>query len=170
MTTLSLIVAVADNNVIGMNNKMPWHIPADFKHFKEITTGKPCIMGRKTYESILDQLGKPLPNRTSIVVSRSGYEHEGAMSAPSLSEAIELAKAFTTPDHDNEIMVIGGSQIYALTLPIANRIYLTRVHQEPEGDAFFPEFGPHWIEKDIDRHDGFSFVTLERNPSLRETS
>lgn len=159
---LSLIVAVADNNVIGKDNKMPWHISEDFKHFKEITTGKPCIMGRKTYESILDQLGKPLPNRTSIVVSRSGYEHEGAVSTGSLEEAVDLAKAYISEANDNEIMVIGGAQIYKLALPIANRIYLTRVHQEPEGDAFFPEFGAHWIEKDIDRHDGFSFVTLEK--------
>lgn len=159
---LSLIVAVADNNVIGKDNKMPWHISEDFKHFKEITAGKPCIMGRKTYESILDQLGKPLPNRTSIVVSRSGYEHEGAVSTSSLEEAVELAKAYISEANDNEIMVIGGAQIYKLALPIANRIYLTRVHQEPEGDAFFPEFGAHWIEKDIDRHDGFSFVTLEK--------
>jgi dihydrofolate reductase len=155
---LSLIVAVADNNVIGIENKMPWHIPEDFKHFKEITMGKPCIMGRKTYESILEQLGKPLPGRKSIVVSRSGFEHEGAISATSFEEAIEKAKAET---HD-EVMVIGGSQIYALALPKADRIYLTRVHQEPEGDAFFPEFGPDWIEKDFDARDGFSFVTLER--------
>ncbi len=159
---LSLIVAVADNNVIGKDNKMPWHISEDFKHFKEITTGKPCIMGRKTYESILEQLGKPLPNRTSIVVSRSGYKHEGAVTATSLDEALELAKAYISEANDNEIMVIGGAQIYKLALPIADRIYLTRVHQEPEGDAFFPEFGAHWLEKDIDRHDGFSFVTLER--------
>lgn len=160
MTKLSLIVAVADNNVIGLNNKMPWHIPADFKHFKKITLGKPCIMGRKTYESILEQLGKPLPKRTSIVVSRSDYSHEGAISATSFEDAVEKAKSET----DDEIMVIGGSQIYALALPLADRIYLTRVHQEPEGDAFFPEFGVDWNETTIDHHDGFSFMTLERNP------
>ena len=159
---LSLIVAVADNNVIGIDNKMPWHIPDDFKHFKAKTIGKPCIMGRKTYESILDALGKPLPKRTSIVISRSNYKHEGCITASSLDEAIELAKAYASPDYDNEIIVMGGAQIYKLALPVANRIYLTRVHQEPEGDAFFPEFGPHWIEKDIDRQDGFSFVTLEK--------
>lgn len=160
MTILSLIVAVADNNVIGMNNKMPWHIPADFKHFKEITLGKPCIMGRKTYESILDQLGKPLPGRTSVVVSRSGYEHAGAVSASSIEEAINKAST----ENAGEIMVIGGGQIYkeALAKNLADRIYLTRVHQEPEGDAFFPEFGAHWIEKDFEAHDGFSFVTLEK--------
>jgi len=158
MTKISLIVATAENNVIGMDNKMPWHIPADFKHFKAITLGKPCIMGRKTYESILDQLGKPLPGRESIVISRGGYTHEGCTSASSVEEAIEKAKAIT----DDEIMVIGGAQIYALTLPVADRIYLTRVHQSPEGDAFFPEFGADWAETEFESHDGFSFVTLER--------
>jgi len=158
MTLLSLIVAVADNNVIGKNNQMPWHISEDFKHFKEITLGKPCIMGRKTFESILNQLGKPLPGRTSIVVSRSGFDHEGAITASSLEEAITIAKKET----EEEIMVIGGSQIYSLALPMADRIYLTRVHQEPEGDAFFPEFGPDWTESDFEAREGFSFVTLER--------
>ena len=160
MTKLSLIVAVADNNVIGKDNKMPWHIPEDFKHFKEITFGKPCIMGRKTYESILDQLGKPLPGRTSIVVSRSDYTHEGCVSAASFEEALDKAKA----ENAEEIMVIGGSQIYALALPHANRIYLTRVHQSPDGDAFFPEFGADWQEKDLENHGDFSFLTLERHP------
>lgn len=165
-TKLSLIVAVADNNVIGMDNKMPWHIPADFKHFKEITMGKPCIMGRKTYESILDQLGKPLPGRTSIVVSRSSYTHAGCLSAASLEEAIEKAKAESATA--DEIMIIGGAQIYELALKnkLANRIYLTRVHQSPEGDAFFPEFGADWVEADFAPHDGYSFITLEKAPSL----
>jgi len=160
MTTISLIVAVADNNVIGMKNKMPWHIPEDFKHFKEITLGKPCIMGRKTYESILDQLGKPLPGRTSIVVSRSGYGHEGAVSASSLEEAINKADA----ENSDEVMIIGGAQIYkeALNKNLADRVYLTRVHLEPEGVAFFPEFGAYWQEKNFEAHEGYSFVTLEK--------
>ena len=85
---LSLIVAAAENNVIGKDNQMPWHISEDFKHFKEATMGKPCIMGRKTYESILAQLGKALPGRTSIVVSRSGFKHEGALTCASLEEAV----------------------------------------------------------------------------------
>jgi len=117
-------------------------------------------MGRKTYESILDQLGKPLPGRTSVVVSRSGYAHEGAVSATSLEEALTKA----SKEECDEVMIIGGAQIYkeALNKNLANRIYLTRVHQEPEGDAFFPEFGADWIEKDFEAHDGFSFVTLEK--------
>jgi dihydrofolate reductase len=160
MTTLSLIVAAADNNVIGFENKMPWHISEDFKHFKSITLGKPCIMGRKTYESILEQLGKPLPKRTSIVISRSGFEHEGALSALSLEGAIEKAGKHT----NDEIMIIGGAQIYKLALEnnLVDRIYMTRVHQAPEGDAFFPELGDEWVETDIKPHDGFSFITLEK--------
>ena len=158
MTKLSLIVAAADNNVIGKDNKMPWHIPEDFKYFKAVTMGKPCIMGRKTYESILAQLGKPLPGRTSIVISRNGYAHEGATVVGSLEEAIEKGKAET----DDEIMVIGGAQIYALTLPMADRVYLTRVHQRPEGDAFFPELDEYWQQVEGTDHDGFSFLKFER--------
>ncbi|HPF77863.1 MAG TPA: dihydrofolate reductase [Alphaproteobacteria bacterium] len=158
MTILSLIVAAADNNVIGIDNKMPWHIPEDFKYFKSVTMGKPCIMGRKTYESILAQLGKPLPGRTSIVISRNGYSHEGAITAATLDEAIDKASAET----NDEIMVIGGAQIYALALYKADRIYLTRVHQHPEGDAFFPELGEEWKQIEGTDHDGFSFLIFER--------
>lgn len=160
MTVISLIVAAADNNVIGKDNKMPWHIPEDFKHFKEITMGKPCIMGRKTYESILDQLGKPLPGRPSFVISRSDYQHDGCTSFTSLNDAIAEA----TNHHDEEIMVIGGAQIYKQSLDeeVVDRVYLTQVHQSPEGDAFFPELGTEWTEKSREDHDGFSFLTLER--------
>ncbi len=163
MTTRSLIVAVADNNVIGKNNKMPWHISEDFKHFKKITLNKPCIMGRKTYESILEQLGKPLPKRDSIVISRSGFEHKGAISVPSLESAIENAKDIT----DDEIMVIGGAQIYKLALKsnLVDRIYMTRVHQSPEGDAFFPELDTNkWLETEREDHEGYSFITLDKKP------
>ncbi|HPD83730.1 MAG: dihydrofolate reductase [Alphaproteobacteria bacterium] len=160
MTKVSLIVAAADNNVIGKDNKMPWHIPEDFKHFKEITMGKPCIMGRKTYESILEQLGKPLPGRTSIVISRSNFNHDGSISATSLEEAIDKAKTET----DGEIMIIGGAQIYALALErnLADRIYLTRVHQSPEGDAFFPPLNEEWQEIEKEEKNGFSFLILEK--------
>ena len=157
-TKISVIVAAADNNVIGKDNKMPWHIPEDFKHFKSITMGKPCIMGRKTYESILNQLGKPLPGRTSIVISRSGYDHDGATVVESLDAAMETAKAET----DDEVMVIGGAQIYELLLPKADRVYLTRVHQSPEGDAFFPELDETWQQVEGEDHDGFSFLKFER--------
>lgn len=157
---ISLIVASAENNVIGLDNKMPWHIPADFKHFKEITMGKPCIMGRKTYESILAQLGKPLPGRASIVISRAGYNHEGCTTVSCLEDAILEAQKHT----DNEVMIIGGAQIYNLALEhkLANRIYLTRVHQSPKGDAFFPVLGAEWVEVEKEDHEGFSFITLEK--------
>lgn len=160
MTIVSIIVAAAENNCIGINNKMPWHISEDFKHFKEITIGKPCIMGRKTYESILEQLGKPLPGRKSIVVSRSGYNHEGSISASSLEKAIEKAKE----DGSSEIMIIGGAQIYnqAIENNLVNRIYLTRVHKSYDGDAFFPDIGEDWIETSKTDNEGFSFITLER--------
>ncbi len=160
MTIVSLIVAAAENNVIGKDNKMPWHIPEDFKHFKEITIGKPCIMGRKTYESILDQLGKPLPGRLSFVISRRNYQHDGCTSFISLNDAITEAKNH----YDGEIMIIGGAQIYKQSLDddLIDRIYLTQVHQSPEGDAFFPKLGSKWIKKSCKNHDGYSFLILER--------
>ncbi|MEM9469943.1 MAG: dihydrofolate reductase [Pseudomonadota bacterium] len=162
MAIVSLIVATADNNCIGVSNKIPWHIPEDFKHFKKITMGKPCIMGRKTYESILDQLGKPLPGRTSVVISRSDYVHDGAVSTNSIADAIEKAKL----ENPEEIIVAGGAQIYkqALEENLIDRVYLTRVHQSPDGDAFFPELNPHdWKETEKDERDGFTFLTFERN-------
>lgn len=156
---VSLIVAAADNNVIGMDNKMPWHIPEDFKYFKKITTEKPCIMGRKTYESIIDHLGKPLPNRTSYVITRNpDYDAKHVFD--------DLSKAIQQAGHEaNEIMIIGGAQIYkqALDDNLVNRVYLTRVHQSPEGDAFFPELDDNkWTEVSRDDRDGFSFLVFER--------
>ncbi|MEM7618359.1 MAG: dihydrofolate reductase [Pseudomonadota bacterium] len=156
---ISMIVAAAENNVIGKDNKMPWHIPEDFKYFKANTLGKPCIMGRKTFESIYDMLGKALPDRPSIVISRSGFEHDEATSATSIPEAIEKAKELAT----DEVMIIGGATIYEQALEQADRIYLTRVHQSPEGDAFFPELDENdWKEISRDDHNGFSFLVFER--------
>ena len=136
MTTHSLIVAVSQNNVIGRDNDLIWHIPEDLKRFKTLTHGKPCIMGRKTFESILSVLGKPLPGRTSIIVSRSGYSYEGCPVATSLEDALELAKDYA----DEEIIIAGGAQIYreALEKNLVDQIYLTRVLQDYEGDAFLP--------------------------------
>lgn len=159
MTKISMIVAAAENNVIGKDNKMPWHIPEDFKYFKANTLGKPCIMGRKTFESIYDMLGKALPDRPSIVISRSGFEHDEATSATSIPEAIEKAKEFGS----DEVMIIGGATIYEQALEQADRIYLTRVNQSPEGDAFFPDLDENiWEEISRDDHDGFSFLVFER--------
>lgn len=155
---VSLVVAAADNNVIGRDNAMPWHIPEDFKHFKTVTMGKPCIMGRKTYESILAQLGKPLPGRVNIVVSRKNYQHGGALTCKDLEEAIEQAGKIDT----NEICIIGGAQIYAQAINLADRIYLTRVHHSPEGDALFPVLGHEWKEESRDDREGFSFLIYAR--------
>lgn len=147
---VSLVVAVSSNNAIGKNNQLLWHLPADLKHFKQITTGHTVFMGRKTYESI----GKPLPNRRNIVISKSIKEIPGCGVVPSLEEALLL------PGKNEEVMVIGGAAIYALTLPRADRIYLTRVHQKFEADTFFPEIDPKkWQE--TQRED---FLADEKNP------
>ncbi len=161
MTTVSLIVAAADNNVIGKNNELIWHIPEDLKRFKALTLGKPCLMGRKTFESILAQLGKPLPGRTNIVISRTPRTYEGAIACASLQLAIKAARE----DGAQDIMIIGGAQIYkeALEADLVDRIYLTRVHQSPEGDAFFPPLpADQWRETARIAGDSHSFIDLEK--------
>jgi dihydrofolate reductase len=157
---ISLVVAAADNNVIGKDNAMPWHIPEDFKHFKAVTMGKPCIMGRKTFESILASLGKPLPGRLNIIVSGRNYQHEGALTCKDLQEAVDQAAKTDT----DEICIVGGGQIYtqAIDSGLADRVYLTRVHQSPDGDAFFPALGPEWKETARDDRDGYSFLIFNR--------
>ena len=127
---LSLIVAVAQNGVIGDRNALLWHISEDLKHFKALTTGHPVVMGRKTYES----LGRPLPNRTNVVISRQELEIPGCRVVHSLDEALALFPG------DEEVFIIGGAQIYAEALPRADRFYLTRVFHDYEGDTRFPEW------------------------------
>lgn len=130
---ISLVVAMSENRVIGVDNHLPWHIPEDLKRFKKITSGHPIIMGRKTYESI----GRPLPNRTNIIISRNkDFRAEGTITCHSLEEAIKWASQASGND---EIFIIGGGEIFKQALPIADRIYLTTVHWPYEGDAFFPE-------------------------------
>ena len=159
----SLIVAMAEDNVIGLNNDMPWYIPEDLQHFKAMTLGKPCIMGRKTFESIVARLGKPLPERANIVVSRSGFTHDGADSASGLEDAIEKAKTIAKKDGADEIMIIGGAQIYELALPLADRLYITKIHEKYDGDAFFPEYREEdWETSLWDDQGHFSFVILEK--------
>jgi dihydrofolate reductase len=134
--TISLIVAASSNNAIGRNNELLWHLPIDLKFFKNTTWALPVIMGRKTFESVGS---KPLTGRTNIIVSRKEglkSNYENVWFATSLDEAIEQAKKLEI----KEIMIAGGAQIYEQALPIANRIYLTRVHVHLEADAFFPEF------------------------------
>ncbi len=127
---ISLIAAMDKNRLIGRENGMPWHLPADFNHFKDITLGKPVIMGRKTFES----LGKPLPGRKNIVVSRTGYESAGAVVVSSIDQAIAEA------NNAAEVMVIGGAALYQQMITAAHRMYLTHVDGEFEGDTWFPAF------------------------------
>ena len=132
---IALIVAVAENGVIGRGGGMPWHIPSDLKTFRRLTLGKPVIMGRKTFAS----LGKPLPGRDNIVVTRDrGFSADGVEVAADLAAALALAQASATRLQTDEAMVIGGAEIYRLALPKAARIYLTRVHAQPTGDTYFP--------------------------------
>ena len=141
MVRLSFIVAVAANQVIGRDNKLPWHIPEDLKWFKENTMGKPMIMGRKTFES----LGRVLPGRPHIVVSRDkSFAAEGVCVACSIDEAVEMANKLAGTLGVDEIMVIGGENVYRQMLPLVSRIYRTYVDMEPEGDAFFPELDEEW--------------------------
>jgi dihydrofolate reductase len=139
---LSLIVAMAKNHVIGIKNDLPWHIPADLKRFKELTKGKPCIMGRNTFESIVARIKKPLPDRPNIVISKSGFSAEGIEVLTGLDEAVDHAK---TKYPETEIMIIGGASVYEQAIDIVDRMYLTIVEIEPDGDAFFPELHcPDW--------------------------
>ncbi|MGE8411021.1 MAG: dihydrofolate reductase [Pseudomonas sp.] len=134
---LSLIAALAENRVIGVDNSMPWHLPGDFKYFKATTLGKPIIMGRKTWDS----LGRPLPGRLNIVVSRqTGLVLEGAEMYPSLDAAVVRAEQWALEQGVDELMLIGGAQLYAQALEQADRLYLTRVALNPQGDAWFPAF------------------------------
>ena len=134
---LAMIAACAHDRVIGLDNSMPWHLPADLKHFKQTTLGKPIIMGRKTWDS----LGRPLPGRLNIVVSRQAdLQLEGAEVFADLSSAVERAEQWAREQGVDEVMLIGGGQLYAQALPQADRIYLTRIDLKVEGDAFFPEF------------------------------
>jgi dihydrofolate reductase len=132
---LTLVVAAARNNVIGKDNQLLWRLPNDMRYFKNVTWGMPVVMGRKTFES----LGKPLAGRTNIVLTRnSSWKVDGATTVKSLDDAIFLAKQMDV----KELMVIGGGEIYKMVMPKANRIHLTRVEAEPEGDAWFPEIDP----------------------------
>jgi dihydrofolate reductase len=127
---ISIIVAVAKNGVIGDKNSLLWHISEDMRFFRQTTSGHPVIMGRKTYES----LGRPLPNRTNVVISRTISHIEGCIVVRSLEEAVAMFPS------DEEVFIIGGAQIYALALKVADRFYLTRVEHEYEGDTSFPEW------------------------------
>lgn len=158
---ISLISAMDRHRLIGRNNALPWYLPADFAHFKTVTMGKPIVMGRRTYDSI----GRPLPGRMNIVLSRDpGLHIEGVTTVCTFEQAKEVAS-----DND-ELMVIGGSSIYEMLLPVADRLYLTYVDGEFTGDAWFPAFDPeewtlveqHFHPADEKNQYDCEFVTLER--------
>lgn len=159
MKALSLIVAFANNNVIGVNNTLPWHLPEDLKRFRALTTGHHIIMGRKTYES----LGRLLPGRITVIVTRNkGYKLEGALIAHSLQEAMDLCQ------NDLEPFVIGGAELYQDGLKFANQLYITEVDLAVAGDAFFPAIDLfEWQETSREEHTSaqgflFSYVTYMR--------
>jgi len=160
MPLLSLIAAKARNRVIGRDNTLPWHLPEDLKHFKATTLGHPILMGRKTFESI----GRPLPGRTSIVITRNpDWQFPGCTVVTGVDAALQAAHG-----HD-EVFVIGRSELYAQTLPRADRLYLTEIHADFAGDAWFPELDPtDWQEVSRQQHAddgrgfGFDFVVYQR--------
>lgn len=160
---ISLIAAVAQNRVIGNKNDLPWHLPDDFAFFKRKTSRHPIIMGRKSLEA----LGKPLPNRTNIIITRNAdFQASGVTITHTLDEAIDKAKVI----NQEEIFVIGGAEIYTMALPVATTLYLTEIHKAYDGDAYFPEFDKsEWDEVSRlphpadERHEaGFDFVEYER--------
>ena len=155
---MNLIVAIASNNCIGKDNKLPWHIPEDLEHFKKLTLNKTVIMGKATFESILGYLGKPLPKRKTVVLTfdKDYKVPEGVRLMHSLDEAWEKLK-------DEDAFICGGASIYKQTIDRVDKLYITHVHQHVDGDAFFPEINPNiWKEEDREDHDGFSFVTYKK--------
>lgn len=159
---ISIIAAVADNGVIGNKNALPWHLPADFKYFKETTLNKPVVMGLRTFESI----GRPLPDRKNIILNddTNYIAPYGCFVVKSMDELLEIVK------NEDEVMICGGASVYRQFLPLANRLYLTYIHHDFEGDTYFPEFDINdW--KEIKRTDNqidkenvypYSFIILER--------
>jgi dihydrofolate reductase len=150
-----LVAAVADHGVIGRDGDIPWRIPEDMRHFREVTTGHTVVMGRVTYESI----GRPLPNRENIVITRDpDWSAEGVTVVGSIEEALAVAENLP-----GDVMVIGGAQIYEATMGLADVQVITEVHQTPEGDTFYPEYDrSEWVETRREPHEGHDFVWLER--------
>ena len=170
MIRLAVIVAAAENGVIGRNNALPWHLPQDLRYFKRVTMGKPIVMGRKTFESI----GRPLPGRTNIVITRNpDFTTEGVRVVASLDEALRLAGDIALIDGAQELVVIGGVEIYKASIPRADRLYITEVHASVPGDAFLPEIDwSHWSEVGREHHAAsdanpydYSFVVYNRTDS-----
>ena len=164
---LSIIVAMSENGVIGRNNSLPWNLPGDLANFREKTIGKPVIMGRKTLESI----GKPLPNRKNIVITKNkSFDFTGSTSVNNLDDAIKIGREFANENGGCEIMVIGGAKIYAASLKFVNRLYVTEVHSNIIGDVTFPRIDKkEWSEISREFHSSrpgesfdYSFVIYDR--------
>ncbi|OHV09706.1 dihydrofolate reductase [Kushneria phosphatilytica] len=162
---VAMIAAISKNRVIGVQGKLPWYLPEDLKFFKAMTQDKPIVMGRATFESI----GRPLPNRLNIVVTRNrDFHHEGVRVCHDLESALDMADHQAMLEACEEIMVIGGGEIYASAMSLAQRLYLTEVDVEIEGDTFFPPLDDNWQE--VERHAGedapgkphYDFVRYER--------
>ncbi|NKE37059.1 dihydrofolate reductase [Natronococcus sp. JC468] len=160
------IVAVADNSVIGRDGEMPWHLPEDLRHFKETTMDHPVIMGRVTYEGILEALGEPLPGRTTVVLTSRDLETpENAVVARDLEGALEAGERAADERHGetNRLFVAGGATVYEEFLPALDRLIVTEIDDDPAGDATFPKRDPEtWREVERDDRDGFSFVEYVR--------
>lgn len=163
---VSIIVAVSENNVIGQGKSLPWHISADMKHFKRLTMGKPVVMGRKTFQT----LKQPLSGRKNIILTRQeDFATPGCTVVHSLEEALEVT------EEAEEIMIAGGAAVYRLALPVADRIYMTRIHASFNGDTFFPAWNRQtWREveredhPDTDEEYTFSYITYEKIPAEQE--
>ncbi|MCO5948710.1 dihydrofolate reductase [Mucilaginibacter flavidus] len=157
--TISIVVAISENRAIGKDNKLLWYLPNDLKHFKAITSGHTVIMGRKTYESV----GKPLPNRRNIIITRQDIQIEGCEVVNSIKAALELCRT------EREVFIVGGAEIYKQSLHLTDRIYLTVVHKQFEGDSFFPEIKKtDWLQVSREDHQPdeknslpYSFITYE---------
>lgn len=160
--TIALIAAVAENGVIGNDGEMPWHLPADLKHFKATTMGHPVVMGRRTYESIAAEIDGPLPGRTNIVLSRGSPEvPDSVVVADSVEAAVDAARQ--AAGNSETVYVIGGATIYTQFLPQADRLVLTEIESTYEGDTSFPDWErDEWQEVSRDRRDGFAFVEYRR--------
>ena len=160
---IALIYARAANGVIGKDGTMPWHLPEDLAHFKQLTLGAPVIMGRKTWDSLPPRF-RPLPGRTNIVVTRQpDWKENGVQRSSSLREALQIVEQ----SNPATVWVIGGAQIYAQALPLAQRVEVTEIAQNFDGDAFAPELGPEWVETTREAHTStggmaFAFVRYQR--------
>lgn len=165
--TISIIVAFSDNNIIGKNNKMPWSLSDDLKRFKEITTGHTVVMGRRTYES----LGKPLPKRKNIVLTSIPESIIDCVTADSLKDAVEIS------ENETELFIIGGGSVYKQALSIADKLYITKVHADVDGDTEFPEIDySEWVETFREDHKAdsknqydYSFINYERKKKSRNS-